>query len=141
MLARVRKFAPPFGYKKWNKFRQKEIDLDSFIERQLNDTRYISREVTKYLEPLVGKYHVQSGRGQMTAKLRHLWGLNGILSDSGEKTRDDHRHHAVDAIVTALSTPKALKAVSAASKYGHLNKLTIEQFPMPWEGFRQDAEE
>lgn len=141
MLARVRKFKPPFGYKKFNKFRQKEIDLDSFIERQLNDTRYISREVTKYLEPLVGKYHVQSGRGQMTAKLRHLWGLNGILHDSGEKTREDHRHHAVDAIVTALSTPKALKAVSAASKYGHFNKLTIEQFPMPWKGFREDAEE
>ncbi len=141
ILARVRKFTPPFGYKKFNKFRQKEIDLDSFIERQLNDTRYISREVTKYLEPLVGKYHVQSGRGQMTSTLRHLWGLNGILHDSGEKTREDHRHHAIDAVVTALSTPKALKAVSAASKYGRLDKITIEQFPMPWEGFRQDVEE
>jgi len=141
MLARVRKFKPPFGYKKFNKFRQKEIDLDSFIERQLNDTRYISREVCSYLEPLVGKYHVQSGRGQMTAKLRHLWGLNSILHDSGEKTREDHRHHAVDAIVTALSTPKALKAVSAVSKYGRVDKLSIEQFPIPWENFRSDAEE
>jgi len=140
MLARVRKFTGQFGYKKFNKFRQKEIDLDSFIKRQLNDTRYISREVTKYLQQLVGKYGVQSGRGQMTSTLRHLWGLNGILSDSGEKTREDHRHHAVDAIVTALSTPKALKAVSSASKYGHLNKLSIEQFPMPWEGFRHDVE-
>ena len=140
ILARVRKFAPPFGYRKWNKFRQKEIDLDTFIERQLNDTRYISREVCKYLEPLVGKYHVQSGRGQMTATLRRLWGLNHILHESGEKTREDHRHHAVDAVVTALSTPKALKAVSAASKYGRLDKLSQEQFPMPWDDFRRDVE-
>ena len=141
MLARVRKFAPPFGYKKWNKFRQKEIDLDSFIERQLNDTRYISREVSKYLQQLVGKYGVQSGRGQMTATLRHLWGLNGILHESGEKTREDHRHHAVDAVVTALSTPKALKAVSSASKYGRLDKLSQEQFPIPWDSFRHDIEQ
>ena len=140
ILARVRKFTPPFGYRKWNKFRQKEIDLDTFIERQLNDTRYISREVCKYLEPLVGKYHVQSGRGQMTATLRRLWGLNHILHESGDKTREDHRHHAVDAVVTALSTPKALKAVSAASKYGRLDKLSQEQFPVPWDGFRQDVE-
>jgi len=140
MLSRVRKFQTPFGYKKFNKFRQKEIDLDSFIKRQLNDTRYISREVSKYLQQLVGKYGVQSGRGQMTAKLRHLWGLNGILHESGEKTREDHRHHAVDAIVTALSTPKALKAVSANSKYGRSDKLNIKQFPIPWENFRSDAE-
>ncbi|MBL4774843.1 MAG: type II CRISPR RNA-guided endonuclease Cas9 [Mariprofundus sp.] len=140
MLTRVRKFSGQFGYKKFNKFRQKEIQLDSFIERQLNDTRYISREVSSYLEQLVGKYHVQSGRGQMTATLRRLWGLNGILHDSGEKTREDHRHHAVDAVVTALSTPKALKAVSAASKYGRLDKLSMEQFPMPWDNFRHDIE-
>jgi len=138
MLARVRKFSGAFGYKKFNKFRQKEIRLDSFIERQLNDTRYISREVSSYLEQLVGNNHVQSGRGQMTATLRRLWGLNGILHDSGEKTREDHRHHAIDAVVTALSTPKALKEVSAASKYGRLDKLSIERFPMPWDGFRHD---
>jgi len=118
MLARVRKFSGQFGYKKFNKFRQKEISLDSFIERQLNDTRYISREVSSYLEQLVGKYHVQSGRGQMTATLRRLWGLNHMLNDSGEKTRQNHCHHAVDAVVTALSSPKALKAVSAASNMG-----------------------
>ncbi len=141
MLARVRKFSGQFGYKKFNKFRQKSIDLNSFIERQLNDTRYISREVSAYLEQLVGKYHVQVGKGQMTSTLRHLWGLNKILHDSGEKTREDHRHHAVDAVVTALSTPKALKAMSAASKYGRLDKLSIEQFPVPWDSFRHDVEE
>ena len=141
MLAGVRKFKPPFGYKKWNKFRQKDISLDAFIERQLNDTRYISREVLSYMEPLVGKKNVQSGRGQMTSTLRHLWGLNKILHKSGEKTREDHRHHAVDAVVTALSTPKALESVSAASKYGRLDKLSIEQFPVPWDGFHHDVEE
>ncbi|MDQ6991059.1 MAG: type II CRISPR RNA-guided endonuclease Cas9 [Mariprofundaceae bacterium] len=141
MLAAVRKFKPPFGYKKFNKFRQQKISLDSFIERQLNDTRYISREVLSYMEPLVGKGNVQSGRGQMTSTLRHLWGLNKILHASGEKTREDHRHHAVDAVVTALSTPKALKAVSAASKYGRLDKLSIEQFPIPWNGFHRDVGE
>lgn len=140
MLARVRKFSPPFGYKKWNKFRQKSVDLDSFIERQLNDTRYISREVCKYLESLVGRDRVQSGRGQMTATLRHLWGMNHILHESGEKTREDHRHHAVDAVVTALSTPSALKKVSSASKYGRLNQIAKDEFPIPWETFRDDVD-
>jgi len=36
-------------------------------------------------------------------------------------------------------TPKALKAVSAASKYGRLDKLSIEKFPIPWDGFRRDV--
>ncbi len=141
ILAQVRDFAWEFRGSKMRKFRQKELELDSFIQRQLNDTRYISTEVAKFLEPLVGKDHVQVGKGQMTATLRHLWGMNNILHDSGEKTREDHRHHAVDAVVTALSTPAALKQVSSASKYGRLDKLTVDHFPIPWDGFRKDVEE
>lgn len=31
--------------------------------------------------------------------------MNNILSDTGDKTRADHRHHAIDALVVALAHP------------------------------------
>ncbi len=123
-------------YPKRQKFSQKEVELDKFVERQLNDTRYITREVVGYLKTL-GCY-VFGTKGQSTAELRHQWGLNSILNLTGtvQKNRDDHRHHAVDAIVVALTTPEHLKKL-ARSKYNP----TDERFEEPWEGFRQEAEQ
>ena len=44
---------------------------------------------------------VSVSKGATTAWLRSQWGLNNILG-SGEKSREDHRHHAIDATVIAL---------------------------------------
>lgn len=117
------------------KFLQKEIKLDDFIGRQLNDTRYISREVVKYMKRL--GIHVRGSRGQATAALRWLWGLNWILNPIGNsKTRDDHRHHAVDAVVTALTTARSLRDLARID--GDPNR---RQLPVPWEGLREDMTE
>lgn len=75
-----------------------------FIARQLTDTQYLSKVAKRYLESLYpddGKLHVRVIPGQLTAKLRGQWGLNSILSGEGsnDKNRNDHRHHAIDAIV------------------------------------------
>lgn len=82
---------------------------DSALERtwlnsQLNDTRYVSRQAKSYLEQLGCEVSVT--KGHTTAMLRGAWGLNNLLSPdiSGEKNREDHRHHAVDACVIALTT-------------------------------------
>jgi CRISPR-associated endonuclease Csn1 len=50
-------------------------------------------------------------KGQTTSLLRHLWGLNGILNleDDEMKNREDHRHHAIDAMVVALTSRGTLK--------------------------------
>ena len=122
---------------KRKRFEVKEIDTDEFIARQLNDTRYIAREARSYLETLTGKNGVQIGKGGVTAALRRRWGLNGILSDSGEKSRADHRHHAIDAVVIALTTPGVVKRMSALSALGR--RPEDAGFPPPWEHFRDDV--
>ena len=113
------------------KFTQKDIELKDFVERQLNDTKYISRCVAQYLRCLGAK--VACTRGNMTSDLRYWWGLNSILQTDGSdrKNRDDHRHHAVDALVIALIDDKRLFAL--ANAHG-------DNMPPPWKGFRQEAE-
>ncbi|QWR78777.1 type II CRISPR RNA-guided endonuclease Cas9 [Candidatus Magnetomonas plexicatena] len=119
---------------KQRKFMLKEID-DDFASRQLNDTAYMSREAVS----LLSKYKVQPSKGQATAKLRHLWGLNSVLSQSSEKNRNDHRQHAIDAIVIALTEVKTIQKLSRYSKYDR--KPTLDRFPAPWEYFRNDVSE
>jgi CRISPR-associated endonuclease Csn1 len=80
---------------------------DDFTSRQLNDTGYAARQAVaclKRLWPDIGPnapVTVQAVTGRMTAQLRKLWSLNNILADDGEKTRADHRHHAIDALAVA----------------------------------------
>lgn len=125
VLARAKKLP----YSKYRRFIQKDIEIDDFVSRQLVDMRYISRLVTQYLRPL-GADMVMP-RGSMTAELRRRWGLNNILSEDGEKTRADHRHHAVDAVAIALTNRKRLHAL--ANGRGEVAP--------PWEGLRKQAEE
>lgn len=121
MLDCVKRMKKMPGSKK-ARFAQDKFDANEFVSRQLNDTSYIAREAVAYLELLyppnerVGQQRVGTTRGNLTDELRRQWGLNDILSSvvdgKGEplKTRDDHRHHAVDAVVIALSSRRHLKA-------------------------------
>ena len=120
---------------------------DRFLDRQLNETQYLSRTARTYLAYLYderdeGRQRVRAIPGRMTALLRRGWGLEGMLRESydGEtprKQRDDHRHHAIDAFVVANTTQGLLKQFADASGSGYrdaeerLAKLT----PPPWEGF------
>jgi CRISPR-associated endonuclease Csn1 len=123
-------------YPKRRKFVQENIELDEAIKRELNDSRYICREVVGFLGNL--GVTVMGTRGKVTAELRHMWGLNSVLDLSGgnNKNRDDHRHHAIDAVVTALTNPKHLRNL-AETKYAS-QRLN---FAPPWETFRDDTAE
>ena len=111
-LKRVRDFAGPPGRVaiKARRFAAAEIPAD-FAARQLTDTGYATRQAVGFLKMcypdlgLEGEVRVATLSGRVTSRLRHNWGLNGILSASGEKTRADHRHHAIDALVAALAHP------------------------------------
>jgi len=120
-------------YEKRRRFTQKEIDLDKFVQRQLNDTRYISTQAVRYLAPLVGGRNVRCVKGGTTAELRWQWGLTGLWANGGARD-GDHRRHAVDAVVVALTTRAALQRLSAV-KYNPERP----QFEPPWEGFRDDV--
>ncbi len=111
-LKRVRDFAGPPGRVaiKVRRFAAADIPAD-FASRQLNDTGYAARQAVGFLKMLFpdlgqsSEVRVATLSGRVTARLRHNWGLNGILSEDGEKTRADHRHHAIDALVAALAHP------------------------------------
>ncbi|MBN2520062.1 MAG: type II CRISPR RNA-guided endonuclease Cas9 [Bacteroidales bacterium] len=56
---------------------KKKFEISSFIERQLNDSRYIARKSVEMLSNICHDVRVMPGA--LTAELRHLWGLNNIL--------------------------------------------------------------
>lgn len=127
----------PNAYNKFKQFIKQKHD-DDFISRQLNDTRYISKEAKNYLSKICN--HVMVAPGQMTSKLRHHWGLNTILNqDDDAKTREDHRHHAIDALVMACATRSHLQELSKWNRYDR--SYDLDNFPKPWKTFREDAEQ
>src|SRR5690606_4147340 len=63
----------PNAYQKFKRFVQQKFD-DDFTSRQLNDTRYISKEAKNYLSKICKSVIVSPG--QATSNLRQKWGLN-----------------------------------------------------------------
>lgn len=120
-----------------------------FLDRQLNETSYLSRTARAYLAHLYderseGRVRVRVVPGRMTALLRRGWGLEGMLrvTDEGEvtrKQRDDHRHHAVDAFVVSNTTQRLLQRFAGASVSSDgavEDKLSaVAGEVKPWEGF------
>ncbi len=65
-------------YPKAKRFVSKtKFETNDFIQRQLNDTRYISKKTSEILSQVCSDVRVMSG--SLTAELRRLWGLNNIL--------------------------------------------------------------
>ena len=147
--------------KQW-RFQEDAIKIwerdNDFTERHLNDTRYIGRLAREYLECIchIDKINVLTGR--LTALLRGHWGLNSVLHDDGKsqggelpkkKNREDHRHHAVDAIVIGMTSRSMLQKVStAANRAEELQLETIfakhnggKSAIDPWNGFRSEVRE
>lgn len=132
LLERANKSLMP--YPKRKKFWQKEIDLDQHIQRELNDTRYICREVVSYLKQL--GVHVKGSRGKITSELRYQWGLDGIFEELGTRRDDDHRRHGVDAVIVGVTKNEHLRML-ARCKYS----LSGETFDPPWADFREEVRE
>lgn len=148
-------------YPKFKRLLQREVETDQFANRQLNDTQFIATAVVRYLlmlfppELRTGEKAVQSCRGGLTHELRYQWGLNNILNDildkNGQplmtkgrdgkdlKNRADHRHHAIDAVVVAVSQRSLLKQFQDFWK-SRADWDDAPSFPLPWEMFREDLE-
>ena len=151
ILGRVSRFSGDMAKAKHTRFANDSPHddlLDGFTDRQMNDTRYSSKLAMQLVGTLYGgttdaggTRRVQATAGRATATLRRLWGLENLLGDGG-KTRTDHRHHFVDALVTALTTSGSVrdiaKAAEQASEAGE-NRLHVAIDP-PWPTLRSDAE-
>lgn len=122
------------GYQRWLK------DDAGFLPRALNDTRHMSKVAFQYLKLICPNTRVIPGR--MTAMLRAKFGLNDVLGVHGEKNRNDHRHHAVDACVIAVTDQGLLQRfarASASARERQLNRL-VENMPLPWETYREHVQ-
>ena len=140
-------------YSKYRKFMQKELELDKFVARQLVDTGYIAEATGEYLRCLFDNDHDVLGlKGQLTAELRWQWGLGTILEElpdspawqekanlrPGEKNRADHRHHAIDAVVIALTDRRRLHQLSDIVRRGGA-RAHGEVLDDPWPSYRDDV--
>lgn len=122
------------GYQRWLK------DDAGFLPRALNDTRHLSKVAFEYLKLICPNTRVIPGR--MTAMLRAKFGLNHVLGLNGEKNRSDHRHHAVDACVIAVTDQGLLQRfakASASAREQQLNRL-VENMPLPWDSYREHVQ-
>ncbi|MPZ41671.1 MAG: type II CRISPR RNA-guided endonuclease Cas9 [Rhizobiales bacterium] len=86
-----------------------------FLARQLVDTAYLARLTRQYLWKVCDPNKTWVIPGQMTALLRRKWGLNSLLSDHNQKSRTDHRHHAVDAFAVGMTDRSLLQRIATAA--------------------------
>lgn len=147
MVERVKAFN---HRRKLRLFTSQETDVEKilgdFTTSELNDTRYASRLAAQYAAVLYGGRAGSNGvqrvfvcAGQVTARLRQLWRLDGILNpEKWEKSREDHRHHAVDAAAIALASPRLVKALADDSARAIIaGQRRLRSFAEPWLGFRE----
>ena len=119
---------------------------EDFASRQLNDTGFAAREAVAYLKKLwpdqgpEAPVKVFAVSGRVTGHLRRLWRLNNILADDGEKTRADHRHHAIDALTVACCHPGMTQKLSRYWQEEDDPRAPQPHLPPPWETIRSDAE-
>lgn len=158
IFERAKKLPKP---KQW-RFQEDAMEIwardNDFTARHLNDTRYIGRLTREYLECICRTDKIDVLTGRLTALLRGHWGLNSVLRGDKEplggqspkkKNRDDHRHHAVDAIVIGMTSRAMLQKVSsAANRAEELRLASIfekhnggKSAIDPWDGFRNDVRE
>jgi CRISPR-associated endonuclease Csn1 len=112
-----------------------------FLDRQLNETRYLSRLAKAYVQKVCvrkggGYGDVFVTPGQLVGLLRGKWGLNSVISsDANRKNRTDHRHHAIDAIVIgALTRGLVQRIATEAAKAEQAERERIfDRIPTPIE--------
>lgn len=115
-----------------------EFDENALIERNLNDTRWISVRLKDHIKKkLAGVLNVDCTKGGITYTLRRQW-LPGQPKD-----RTHHSHHAEDAILIALSSASLIQKVTKdiqrkAYQGSDHSPLTL---PHPWETFSEDVKQ
>ncbi|HRT80197.1 MAG TPA: type II CRISPR RNA-guided endonuclease Cas9 [Bacteroidales bacterium] len=126
---------------------------DDFINRQLRESAYISRKAREILSTVC--YNVWSTSGNVTAYLRSIWGWEDALMelefpkykekgltenvewDSNGNThkkeiikdwakRDDHRHHAMDALTIACTKQGFIQRINTLSSKKNREEMMAE---------------
>lgn len=111
-----------------------------FLARHLTDTAYLGRVAKQYLTYICHKDNVWVSSGKLTGMIRGKYGLSKLLSDDGNKNRNDHRHHALDAAVIGLCSRSLIQrmATAAAKAEEHGENRLLERLDLPWPGYREE---
>jgi CRISPR-associated endonuclease Csn1 len=126
-----------------------------FVERMKKDSQYIAKETVSLLKTICPKTYTTTG--QITDFLREKWGLKEVLQEVGLhkyraigqtvtkeikdaqnniKTieiikdwskRDDHRHHAIDALICSLTDQKIIFKLNNLNKIYQLEKELLNK--------------
>lgn len=125
-------------------------DQDAFRERFMTDTRYIAKWAAQYLTCVCDDVIVVNGR--IVSELRYLWGLHNVVAElqseedaltadtagpddrrpaqnrkRGKKSRSDHRHNLLDAIVAGLVDRSMVQLLQTAAGKGRKDQETAER--------------
>jgi len=134
---------------KLKRFTAEELP-DGFSARHLVETRYLSRLAGEYLSELYGGRGIEGQKqgvvvttGGLTAHLRREWGLSAVLGRPQEildkKDRTDHRHHAIDALVVALTDQGTVQKLQrAAEQAADAGRRMFAPVDPPWGASRDD---
>lgn len=140
---------------KLRRFKMDAQALEKFLAareaRQFNDAAYASRLAADYMALLYGgrtdaegSLRVQVRSGGLTQHFREAWNLNSILGDGPStgggrmpKPRHDHRHHAIDAAVIAVTDQEMATRLNDAARRRELNRPgRFDRLDEPWSGFK-----
>lgn len=132
---------------------RKEDIPEDFINRQLQETRYIARKAKQILSKVCRE--VTSTSGNITERLRRLWGWEDVLQNiaipkfkkqdlteeitiglngssitkeiiPGWSKRDDHRHHAIDALAVACTKQGFIQRLNTLNAEHTRNEMFAE---------------
>jgi len=132
-----------FSDEKQERFMRESFE-EGFLNSQLSNTAYIARQTKKKLKMVCKDVRITNG--QATSILRRFWGLNRILNTEDEnlKTRDDHRHHAIDAFVIANTEQSNIQQLSTESKFRYDGRFELKEhnsIKTPYDGFLDEVKD
>ena len=141
---------------------------ENFIQRDLRDTQYISKKALEMLGDIVKS--VVATSGEITARLREDWGLIDVLKElnwdkydklglteyyndpDGRRIsrikdwtkRNDHRHHAMDALTVAFTRRSIIQYLNTLNAKDKEQQQEITSKgrlmpPMPFDEIRSEA--
>lgn len=141
---------------------------ENFIHRDLRDTQYISRKALEILGDIVKS--VVATSGEITARLREDWGLVDVMKelnwDKYDKSgmteyyndsdgriisrikdwtkRNDHRHHAMDALTVAFTKRSIIQYLNTLNAKDKEQQQEITSKgrllpPMPFDELRRET--
>ena len=105
--------------------------VDTYAERFVESSSYAARTAAEYLARL--GVRVEATRGRVSSFVREATGLARLRREN----LGDYRHHVLDAISVAMTSPSTVRALCAAAKAGERRRFAT--FQEPWAGFVEDA--